>query len=83
MASPARAEGRGGAGGGGGGGGSDEKFCYCGDSNSLEFFKIILNRKFHAASVPKISLEFNTVRRASGKEFCSHSSILGIKLCRS
>ena len=28
----------------------------------------------------KISLEFNTVRRARGKEFCSHSLIWGIKL---
>ena len=48
------------------------EICYCGDSidrhsNSLEFLKIILNQKFHAANNPKISLEINTVRAAKWK----------------
>ena len=57
-----------------------QKFCYCGDSNSLEHLKIILNQQFHAANNPKIGLEFNTLHWARGKEFCSHSTIQGIKL---
>ena len=51
-----------------------------GSSKGISTLEAILNLKFHAANVPKISLEFNTVRRARGKEFCSHSLIQGIKL---
>ena len=47
---------------------------------SLELWKIMLNSKFDASNVQKNSLEFNTVCRARGKEFCSHSTIQGIKL---
>ena len=50
------------------------------DSNWLELWKIMLNSKFDTSNVSKNSLELNTVCRASGKEFCSRSTIPGIKL---
>ena len=42
--------------------------------------QLLWNQKFHAANVSKISLGLNTVRQAREKEFCSHSTILSIKL---